>query len=81
MTLVTAKEAAAAALKYGLDLPAAAALGRLAETPAEAEELASMFASPKPQQLSRDDIRGWAPEKIEAARVAGQLSDVMGYTP
>lgn len=31
-----------------------------------------------PQQLTREDVRGMAPEAIEAARVAGRLNQLLG---
>jgi hypothetical protein len=35
---------------------------------------------PIPGQLSREDIKGWKPEAIEEARVAGRLNALLGIT-
>ena len=75
--MITTKEAATIAKKHGLGLADAAALQRLANTTEEAEEAAVMF-SPLPAQLSRQDLKSMSPEKIEAARVAGQLDELQG---
>jgi hypothetical protein len=80
MSLITAKQAAKAALDAGLSLSDAAALGRMAETPEEAAELAQMFASPKPVQLSRADLAGLKPEELIKAKDEGRLADVLGQT-
>jgi hypothetical protein len=77
MSLITAKQAAKAALDAGLSLSDAAALGRMAESPEEAAELAAMFASPKPVQLSRADLRGLSPDEITNAKNEGRLADVL----
>jgi hypothetical protein len=44
--VITSKEAAAIAHAHGLSMTDAAALARLADTPAEAEEFATLFATP-----------------------------------
>jgi hypothetical protein len=77
MSLITAKQAAKAALDAGLSLSDAAALGRMAETEAEAAELAQMFASPKPVQIGREALKSMSSEQIVAAKTAGQLDTIL----
>ena len=57
--MITSREAAEAAKKYGLSLTDAAAIARLADTPEEADSLAAMFApEANPNQQINDRIRG-----------------------
>jgi hypothetical protein len=78
--MLTAKQSADLALKYGLDLPAASALSRMAlETAEEGEAIAAAFAAPpKPVQLSRDDLKGLSAAEITKAKDDGKLADVLG---
>ena len=74
----TAKEAADLALKYGLDLTAAAALARMSfETAEEADVIAAAFADPKPRQLTREDLQGLSVDQINDAREKGQLDSLL----
>jgi hypothetical protein len=75
MTL-SAKEAAEIARANGLTLTDAAALARLATTPEEAREAASVFT--RTVQLTRADLAGMTAEQINASREAGQLDELMG---
>jgi hypothetical protein len=77
--MLTAKQAADLALKHGLDLTAASALSRMnLETAEEADAIAAAFADPKPRQLTREDIKGMAPEAILKAKEDGQCADLLG---
>ena len=78
--MLTARQSAALALKYGLSLSDASALSRMTlETEIEADEIAAQFAAPpKPRQYAREDLASMTPDQIEEARVAGRLADVMG---
>ena len=78
MTL-SAKEAAEIARANGLTLTDAAALARLATTPEEAREAAAVFT--RTVQLTRADLAGMSPDQINAAREAGQLTEIQGIRP
>jgi hypothetical protein len=74
---ISAKDAAAAAKRWGLTLSDAAALARLADSPAEADELASAFTEPSVPQLSRAALATMKPAEIEAARASGALKNLL----
>lgn len=78
--MISTKEAATIAKKHGLTLADVPALVRLADTTAEAEEVASMF-SPNPVQLTRADLAGMSAEQIVEAQSAGLLDEIQGIKP
>ena len=75
---ITPDQAAAIARKRGLSLSDAVAILRLAQTVEEAETFADTFADPKPPQLTREALASMTPAQIEDARVAGNLTDLLG---
>ncbi len=76
--MITSKEAGEVALKYGLSLPDAAALARMADDTAEADVLAKMFSEPAaPRQLTRDDVKNMKPDEIVQAKADGRLDDLL----